>query len=827
MDTTQDGVLVYQLDQTEVFMSDHASPNARVIPSDYSVHADHNFPLDRADQTVRPAPYREETTWFRRTWTFLGVVISKQTPLSVGLVSHIKQRFKFASLLDRQGSSECIRGTVHFLIVTGELGRGLYGIKRKRDGIPESLDPPVDRGNERLSMGMLDQTEVFMSDHASPNARVIPSDYSVHADHNFPLDRADQTVRPAPYREETTWFRRTWTFLGVVISKQTPLSVGLVSHIKQRFKFASLLDRSPLGVHIFSKSGRVILLRRIKMVSEPLWLVMMFGLQRKSNKEKSPRQTVSQSPFKYSLNNFDEFVSVQERLDIRCKDHIKTTRDVSDPKRRLLKIDVQEICDNFEKGMMKALKDISKSHKKSTSTCAPVAEQSLFISEKPKDVEKDRHFLKMSNIVACLDIILVCNVYFDVHLERLKCVLLVLGKEILIFELNKYLSCTFNPGLLVFVLSIQERQVQPLRNESIDRAQQPEIWRSFVVQTGYVGDASDRGSVQNGYLNIQKVFCHDFNFPGNPTHKGFTEAWNHLKIFTEEGVMNFPNWRFSIPSIREYKPSKGDSGPRKKRPEPKPILHEQKDKHDHFPRRSSNDGRQRTWNYLMKMTSKLQGSFSSNLPFNEFYLFLKFFLSDSFSFDSGKMDLRTNPFEEGEYDTLWIEHRHIWFMDTTQDGVLVYQLDQTEVFMSDHASPNARVIPSDYSVHADHNFPLDRADQTVRPAPYREETTWFRRTWTSKQTPLSVGLVSHIKQRFKFVSLLDRRIISSSKTYSSACVFQRLPTEPRHPLTELEPSSVATQRPSSSQTRSLRSDRARIPIGRYVATELEPSSVAT
>ena len=124
------------------------------------------------------------------------------------------------------------------------------------------------------------------------------------------------------------------------------------------------------------------------------------------------------------------------------------------------------------------------------------------------DVEKDRHVLKMSNIVACLDNTLVYNVYFDVHLERLKCVLLVLGKEILIFELNKYLSCTYDPGFLVFVLSIQERQVQPLRNESIDCAQQPEIWRSFVVQTGYLGDASDRGSIQNGYLNIQKVFCH-------------------------------------------------------------------------------------------------------------------------------------------------------------------------------------------------------------------------------------------------------------------------------------------------------------------------------
>nr|VDD36090.1 unnamed protein product [Brassica oleracea] len=113
---------------------------------------------------------------------------------------------------------------------------------------------------------------------------------------------------------------------------------------------------------------------------------MMSGLQRKSTKEKSPRQTVSQSLFKYFLNNFDEFVSVQERLDIRCKDHIKTTRDVADPKRRLLQFDVQEFCDNFEKGMMKALKEISKNQKKSTSTRAPVAEPSLFISKKSTEL---------------------------------------------------------------------------------------------------------------------------------------------------------------------------------------------------------------------------------------------------------------------------------------------------------------------------------------------------------------------------------------------------------------------------------------------------------
>ncbi|WZZ86239.1 hypothetical protein YC2023_114818 [Brassica napus] len=267
--------------------------------------------------------------------------------------------------------------------------------------------------------------------------------------------------------------------------------------------------------------------------------------------------------------------------------------------------------------------------------------QSLIVDSQSKlklvcsDVDQDMHDLKMNTIVAYLEKILVCNVYFDVHLDKLKCVLLVLVKDILIFYLNKYLSCTFDPGLLVFVLSIQEIQVHSLRNESIDRAQQPEIWRSFVVQTGYLGDASDMGSVQNRNLNIQKVFCHESNFHGKPTHKGFTEAWNHMKIFTEEGVMNFPNWRFSSPSIREYQTSKGDSGPRKKRPEPKPILREQKDKQDNFPRRASNDGRQRTWNYLMKTTSKLQGSFCPIFLFTEFPLNFNSFVSDFFPFDIG------------------------------------------------------------------------------------------------------------------------------------------------------------------------------------------------
>ncbi|KAG5412917.1 hypothetical protein IGI04_000484 [Brassica rapa subsp. trilocularis] len=187
--------------------------------------------------------------------------------------------------------------------------------------------------------------------------------------------------------------------------------------------------------------------------------------------------------------------------------------------------------------------------------------------------------------------ILVYNTFFEKCLEllindsqtELKLVCSDVGKDMPILKMNIvvayldkicYLSCTFDPGLLVFFLSIQRRQVQPL-NENIGRAQQPQIWRSFVVQTSYLG-ASDRGSVQDGYLNSPKVFCLESNFKRNKTHQGFTEAWNRMKSFTDEEVMNFSNRRFFSPSIREYQISKGDSCPRKNRPEPKPILHEPK-----------------------------------------------------------------------------------------------------------------------------------------------------------------------------------------------------------------------------------------------------------
>ncbi|KAF3591911.1 hypothetical protein DY000_02021950 [Brassica cretica] len=119
----------------------------------------------------------------------------------------------------------------------------------------------------------------------------------------------------------------------------------------------------------------------------------MFGLLKESSQEKYQGQANFHSSSQNLLNVFDEFVTVQERPTLRrphkvpnrrCKEQSKSSKGEADPKRRFLQFDVQEICDNSEKEMMKILKDVNKIQKKSTSTRAPVAEPSFFISEKPK-----------------------------------------------------------------------------------------------------------------------------------------------------------------------------------------------------------------------------------------------------------------------------------------------------------------------------------------------------------------------------------------------------------------------------------------------------------
>ncbi|KAF3532556.1 hypothetical protein DY000_02041405 [Brassica cretica] len=57
----------------------------------------------------------------------------------------------------------------------------------------------------------------------------------------------------------------------------------------------------------------------------------------------------------------------------------------ADQRRLFSQFEVQEFCDNLVEGVVKALKDVSKIQKKSTTTHAPVAKPSLFINEKPKE----------------------------------------------------------------------------------------------------------------------------------------------------------------------------------------------------------------------------------------------------------------------------------------------------------------------------------------------------------------------------------------------------------------------------------------------------------
>ncbi|KAF3596942.1 hypothetical protein DY000_02020953 [Brassica cretica] len=121
--------------------------------------------------------------------------------------------------------------------------------------------------------------------------------------------------------------------------------------------------------------------------------VKMFGLHKKSGQEKFQRQANYHSSSQNLLNVFDDFVPVQERLtqrkphempNRRCKEQFKMFRDEVVQRRLFSQFEIQEFCDNLVEGVVKALKDVSKNHKKSTTTCAPVAEPSLFINEKPK-----------------------------------------------------------------------------------------------------------------------------------------------------------------------------------------------------------------------------------------------------------------------------------------------------------------------------------------------------------------------------------------------------------------------------------------------------------
>ncbi|KAF3500547.1 hypothetical protein F2Q69_00042905 [Brassica cretica] len=131
--------------------------------------------------------------------------------------------------------------------------------------------------------------------------------------------------------------------------------------------------------------------------------------------------------------------------------------------------------------------------------------------------EKLAHVLNLffrNCAIMCPDTILVYNTDFDRLHDDLKRVLHVLGKETLVFDLNKYLSCTYNPGILMFVLSVQDKQDQSpkgVRNRSRDRAYQFEIWRCISSKKNQIKRSSYVTVVP--FVNQEIFNSHEFRPP--------------------------------------------------------------------------------------------------------------------------------------------------------------------------------------------------------------------------------------------------------------------------------------------------------------------------
>ncbi|KAF3586204.1 hypothetical protein F2Q69_00031378 [Brassica cretica] len=86
------------------------------------------------------------------------------------------------------------------------------------------------------------------------------------------------------------------------------------------------------------------------------------------------------------------------------------------------------------------------------------------------------------------------------------------------------------------------------------------------------GASQDICALKMPYLTNQEGLNDEANFYGFYTQEGVQYNWNWAKIFTEKEVMNFTSQRFLNPSICEYATLEENSSPKKKRPEPKPII---------------------------------------------------------------------------------------------------------------------------------------------------------------------------------------------------------------------------------------------------------------
>ncbi|KAF3608291.1 hypothetical protein DY000_02050221 [Brassica cretica] len=93
-----------------------------------------------------------------------------------------------------------------------------------------------------------------------------------------------------------------------------------------------------------------------------------------------------------------------------------------------------------------------------------------------------------------------------------------------------------------------------------------------INHTSYIGTSSNIGSLKEGYLCNHEEFNRETGCYRFSAQEGVQENWNRPKKFRDQEGMNFTIQRFLSPSICEYATLEEDSSPKRKRPEPKPIV---------------------------------------------------------------------------------------------------------------------------------------------------------------------------------------------------------------------------------------------------------------